>query len=76
MSSAITRWSFMAPAEMRHRFVVLRFRYFYAGSDARWDPRPNVMKIEGEPEKVLCAGDPLVLDGVFPITWARARAQV
>src|ERR1700722_15178496 len=46
-----------------------------AGHDARWDPRPNVMKIEGEPEKVLRAGDPLVLDGVFPITWVRERAQ-
>jgi ectoine hydroxylase-related dioxygenase (phytanoyl-CoA dioxygenase family) len=47
----------------------------YAGSDARWDPRPNVMKIEGEPEKVLRAGDPLVLDGVFPVTWGRERAR-
>ncbi len=45
----------------------------YAGRDARWDPRPNVMKIEGEPEKVLKAGDPLELDGVFPITWERHR---
>jgi hypothetical protein len=34
------------------------------------------MKIEGEPENTLRAGDPLVLDGVFPITWERARAQV
>jgi hypothetical protein len=48
----------------------------YAGSDARWDPRPNVMKIEGEPENTLRAGDPLVLDAVFPIAWERARAQV
>ena len=34
------------------------------------------MKIEGEPENKLRAGDPLVLDGVFPITWERDRAQV
>jgi ectoine hydroxylase-related dioxygenase (phytanoyl-CoA dioxygenase family) len=45
----------------------------YAGRDAHWDPRPNVMKIEGEPEAKLGPGDPLVLDGVFPITWERAR---
>ena len=41
----------------------------YAGPDAHWDPRPNVMRIEGEPEKTLHTGDPLILDGVFPITW-------
>jgi ectoine hydroxylase-related dioxygenase (phytanoyl-CoA dioxygenase family) len=48
----------------------------YAGKDARWDPRPNVMKIEGDPENKLRAGDPLVFDGVFPIAWERERAQV
>jgi ectoine hydroxylase-related dioxygenase (phytanoyl-CoA dioxygenase family) len=48
----------------------------YAGKDARWDPRPNVMKIEGEPENKLRAGDPLVFDDVFPIAWERERAQV
>ncbi len=47
----------------------------YAGRDARWDPRPNVMKIEGEPEQRLRPGEPLVLDGVFPITWERARVD-
>ena len=49
----------------------------YAGSDARWDPRPNVMKIEGEPENKLRAGDPLVLDGrVSDNMGTGARAQV
>lgn len=48
----------------------------YAGKDARWDPRSNVMKIEGEPENKLRAGDPLVFDGVFPIAWERESAQV
>lgn len=47
----------------------------YAGKDARWDPRANVMKCDGEPETKLKAGDPLVLDGVFPITWERERAR-
>jgi ectoine hydroxylase-related dioxygenase (phytanoyl-CoA dioxygenase family) len=47
----------------------------YAGKDARWDPRANVMKCEGDPETRLKAGDPLVLDGVFPITWERERAH-
>lgn len=47
----------------------------YAGEDARWDPRQNVMRCEGEPETKLRAGDPLVLDGVFPITWERERAH-
>jgi ectoine hydroxylase-related dioxygenase (phytanoyl-CoA dioxygenase family) len=46
----------------------------YAGRDARWDPRPNVMRVEGEPETKLKAGDPLVLDDVFPVTWERERA--
>ena len=46
----------------------------YAGADARWDPRPNVMRIEGEPETKLKAGDPLILDGVFPIAWERQKA--
>lgn len=46
----------------------------YAGRDAHWDPRPSVMKIEGEPETKLQAGDPLVLDGVFPIAWRRETA--
>jgi ectoine hydroxylase-related dioxygenase (phytanoyl-CoA dioxygenase family) len=45
----------------------------YAGRDARWDPRPNVMRCEGNPDSRLKAGDPLVLDGVFPITWERQR---
>jgi ectoine hydroxylase-related dioxygenase (phytanoyl-CoA dioxygenase family) len=47
----------------------------YAGRDARWDPRPNVMRCEGDPDSQLKAGDPLVLDGVFPITWERQRAH-
>jgi ectoine hydroxylase-related dioxygenase (phytanoyl-CoA dioxygenase family) len=44
----------------------------YSGRDARWDPRPYVMRVEGEPEKKLKAGDPLILDGVFPVVWERA----
>jgi ectoine hydroxylase-related dioxygenase (phytanoyl-CoA dioxygenase family) len=55
------------------RRVAISIRY--AGRDARWDPRPNVMKIEGEPENKLRAGDQLVLDGVFPITWEQAQAE-
>jgi ectoine hydroxylase-related dioxygenase (phytanoyl-CoA dioxygenase family) len=47
----------------------------YAGRDARWDPRPNVMKIEGDPEAKLRPGDPLILDDVFPITWERERTH-
>ena len=47
----------------------------YAGRDARWDPRPNVMKCEGDPDARLKTGDPLVLDGVFPIAWERERAH-
>ena len=47
----------------------------YAGKDARWDPRPNVMKVDGDPESKLKAGDPLILDDVFPITWERQRAH-
>ena len=47
----------------------------YAGKDARWDPRANVMRCEGEPETKLKAGDPLVLDGVFPIAWEREHAH-
>ncbi len=47
----------------------------YAGKDARWDPRPAVMRVEGAPEATLKAGDPLVLDGVFPVAWERARAH-
>jgi ectoine hydroxylase-related dioxygenase (phytanoyl-CoA dioxygenase family) len=47
----------------------------YAGRDARWDPRPHVMKCEGEPEARLKAGDSLVLDGVFPVAWERERAH-
>ncbi|HVV92517.1 MAG TPA: phytanoyl-CoA dioxygenase family protein [Hyphomicrobiales bacterium] len=43
----------------------------YAGADARWDPRPKVMRVEGEPEARLRPGDPLVLDGVFPVAWER-----
>jgi ectoine hydroxylase-related dioxygenase (phytanoyl-CoA dioxygenase family) len=46
----------------------------YSGADARWDPRQYVMRVEGEPEKYLKAGDPLILDGVFPIVWKRGRA--
>jgi ectoine hydroxylase-related dioxygenase (phytanoyl-CoA dioxygenase family) len=56
-----------------HRRAAISVRY--AGADARWDPRPNVMRVEGEPEARLKAGDPLVLDGVFPITWERAKAH-
>jgi ectoine hydroxylase-related dioxygenase (phytanoyl-CoA dioxygenase family) len=55
------------------RRVAISIRY--AGRDARWDPRPNVMKIEGEPENKLRAGDQLVPDGVFPITWEQAQAE-
>jgi hypothetical protein len=33
------------------------------------------MKIEGEPENKLRAGDQLVLDGVFPITWEQRHAE-
>ncbi len=44
----------------------------YAGRDARWDPRPHVMKIEGNPDAILKAGDPLELEGVFPIAWQQA----
>ena len=47
----------------------------YAGRDARWDPRPNVMKCDGDPDTKLKAGDPLILEDVFPITWERARAN-
>ena len=47
----------------------------YAGRDARWDPRPNVMKCDGDPDTKLKAGDPLILDDVFPITWERERAN-
>ncbi|HEY5209455.1 MAG TPA: phytanoyl-CoA dioxygenase family protein [Stellaceae bacterium] len=46
----------------------------YAGSDAHWDPRPNVMRVEGAPEQHLKAGDPLELDGVFPVAWQRDHA--
>jgi ectoine hydroxylase-related dioxygenase (phytanoyl-CoA dioxygenase family) len=48
----------------------------YAGRDAKWDPRPHVMKCEGDPDARLQAGDPLELDGVFPIAWERERAHV
>ena len=75
ISSAIIRWSSTAPVATRHRRRRAAISVRYTGHDARWDPRPNVMKIEGEPEKLLRAGDPLVLDGVFPIAWARERAQ-
>ena len=34
------------------------------------------MRCEGEPEARLKAGDPLVLDGVFPVAWERERAHV
>jgi hypothetical protein len=60
---------------MPHRVAVQRFQYA-TRVVTRWDPRANVMKIEGEPENTLRAGDPLVLDGVFPIAWERERAQV
>lgn len=43
----------------------------YSGADARWDPRQFVMRVEGEPEKILRPGDPLILEGVFPIVWER-----
>ncbi len=33
------------------------------------------MKCDGDPETKLKAGDPLVLDDVFPITWERERAD-
>jgi hypothetical protein len=33
------------------------------------------MRCDGEPETKLKAGDPLVLDGVSPITWERERAH-
>ena len=46
----------------------------YSGRDARWDPREFVMRIEGEPEKRLKAGDPPILDDVFPVVWERNRA--
>lgn len=58
------------PSPTRRAAISVR----YAGRDARWDPRPNVMRIEGEPESKLKAGDPLVLDDVFPITWDRVDA--
>jgi len=32
------------------------------------------MRVEGEPEAKLNAGDPLILDDVFPVTWERERA--
>ena len=60
---------------MRHPTSRAAISVRYAGRDAWWDPRPNVMKIEGEPETKLRAGDPLILDGVFPITWERAHAE-
>ena len=34
------------------------------------------MKCDGEPETRLKAGDPLILDGVFPVTWERERTQL
>ncbi len=56
-----------------HRRAAISVRY--AGRDAWWDPRPNVMKIEGEPETKLRVGDPLILEDVFPITWEREHAE-
>ncbi|MSQ70595.1 MAG: phytanoyl-CoA dioxygenase family protein [Betaproteobacteria bacterium] len=46
----------------------------YTGRDARWDPREYVMRVEGEPEKRLKAGDAPILDDVFPLVWERGRA--
>jgi len=58
---------------LAHRRAAISVRY--AGADARWDPRPNVMRVEGEPETKLRPGDPLVLDGVFPTGWEREPAD-
>jgi ectoine hydroxylase-related dioxygenase (phytanoyl-CoA dioxygenase family) len=58
---------------LAHRRAAISVRY--AGADSRWDPRHNVMRIEGEPEAKLRPGDPLVLDGVFPIGWERETAD-
>jgi ectoine hydroxylase-related dioxygenase (phytanoyl-CoA dioxygenase family) len=58
---------------LTHRRAAISVRY--AGRDARWDPRPNVMRVDGEPELKLKPGDPLVLDDVFPVAWERQRAH-
>jgi ectoine hydroxylase-related dioxygenase (phytanoyl-CoA dioxygenase family) len=58
---------------LTHRRAAISVRY--AGRDARWDPRPNVMRVDGEPETKLKSGDPLVLDDVFPIAWERESAH-
>jgi hypothetical protein len=47
------------------------FSVRYAGRDAHWNPRPNFI----EPKSKLHTGDPLILDGVFPITLEKARVQ-
>ncbi len=44
----------------------------YAGRDAFWDPKPKVMRVEGDPASRLRRGDPLVLEDVFPTAWQRA----
>jgi len=58
------------PLTQRRAAVSIR----YAGSDAHWDPRANVMRVEGAPETQLKAGDPLELNGVFPVAWERETA--
>jgi len=59
------------PLSIRRAAISVR----YAGRDARWDPRQNVMKIEGDPEQRLRPGDALVLDDVFPVGWERAHVD-
>ena len=59
-----------ASAQQRRIGVSLR----YTGEDAHWDPRQFVMRVEGEPEKILKPGDRPILDGVFPVVWERNRA--
>lgn len=43
----------------------------YSGNEARWNPHQFAASFEGEPEKSLKPGDPLMLDGVFPVVWKR-----
>ena len=45
----------------------------YMGRDARWDPRPAVMKVTGDPQ--LPAGGPPDDDRCFPVAW-RAGSSV
>lgn len=61
-------------ASMSRKRIGLSLRY--TGNDARWEPRPFAFRVEGGPENVLKAGDPPVLDGVFPVVWTRSGGRV